>query len=335
MTALAGLPAYLELGIVSGLSESIRRRMKVWAGRVQGWTDRQVVMVLVLLNLAGGDCVDDMRVLDSDEGFVRVLERAEFCGLKRKERREEERRWRKEKKRVVPSPSVVFRYLTAFSNPLEEAKRGMGHAYIPAPNKHLIALRLVNRDMLGFAQRKAPQGEATLDQDGTLVFTAKADALWSPQLPFPTLNMGEVRYKMTGVVTNRDLPGDDAIRWYRGRCGKCEEVHAVMKNDLAGGHLPSGHFGANAAWWAITVLAYNLNSLMKRLVMPEGWVPKRLKAIRFGLINVAGRVVTHARHLIIRLSQSYPAYGLLVEVRRRIHALAYERPGLAVSTGPP
>jgi hypothetical protein len=497
MTALAGLPAYLELGIVCGLSDSIRRHMRVWAGRTQGWTDTQVLMTLVLLSLAGGDCVDDVRVLEGDEGFVRVLRRVEFCGLKRKERREQERQWRKERKRGVPSPSVVFRYLAAFNNPVEQAKRGMGHAYIPAPNEHLESLGRVNQDMLRFAQRKAPQRQATLDQDGTLVETSKADALWSyqggkayqplstyraeqdmivhsefrdgnvpagfdnlrvleeslevlpegveevyfrsdtaayqqrllrycaeaknkrfgviefavgvdvteefkravagvdeaewqplerlvdgnrvrteqewaevcfvpnwvgyrkdgpdyrflaireplrqrelpgmdsPQLPFPTLDRGEVRYKLTGVVTNRCLPGDEVIRWYRERCGKGEEIHAVMKTDLAGGRLPSGQFGANATWWGITVLAYNLNSLMKRLAMPEGWAPKRLKAVRFGFINIAGRVVRHARHLIIRLSAAHPAHGLLLEVRRRIHALSQEYGGLSLATGPP
>ena len=41
------------------------------------------------------------------------------------------------------------------------------------------------------------------------------------------------------------------------RCGKGEEVHGVLKDDLAGGRLPSGLFGANAAWWAIAVLAFN------------------------------------------------------------------------------
>ena len=46
----------------------------------------------------------------------------------------------------------------------------------------------------------------------------------------------------------------------RQRCGKGEEVHGVVKDDLAGGRLPSGRFGANAAWWAIVVLAFNLNS---------------------------------------------------------------------------
>ena len=71
------------------------------------------------------------------------------------------------------------------------------------------------------------------------------------------------------MVTNRDLPGDELVRWYRRRCGKGEEVHAVLKEDLAGGRMPSGEFGANAAWWAIVVLAFNLHSAMKWLVL--GW----------------------------------------------------------------
>ncbi len=41
----------------------------------RGWTDEQMVMSLVLLNLAGGDCVDDLRVLEGDESLCRVLRR--------------------------------------------------------------------------------------------------------------------------------------------------------------------------------------------------------------------------------------------------------------------
>jgi len=33
-----------------------------------------------------------------------------------------------------------------------------------------------------------------------------------------------------------------------------------MKTDLAGGRLPSGRFGANAAWWALMIPAHNLNA---------------------------------------------------------------------------
>jgi len=57
MTALTSLPAYLDLAKVIGLGKSIQKHLKVRDGGL-GWTDSQMVLSLVLLlNLAGGDCV--------------------------------------------------------------------------------------------------------------------------------------------------------------------------------------------------------------------------------------------------------------------------------------
>ena len=111
MTSLAGLPVYLDLASVLNLGESISTHLHV---KVQGWTDEQVVLSLILLNLAGGESVDDLRILEADDGFCRILRRIELKELPRKERRETEKRWRKEKHGSVPSPSAVFRYLAAF-----------------------------------------------------------------------------------------------------------------------------------------------------------------------------------------------------------------------------
>jgi hypothetical protein len=106
------------------------------------------------------------------------------------------------------------------------------------------------------------------------------------QLPFPTQNFGQKgTYKLFGVVTNRKDAGDQVIWWLRERCGKSEEVHSVMKTDLAGGQLPSGLFGANAAWWALMILAHNLNTAMKRLVLGKDWLTKRMKALRFRIAS--------------------------------------------------
>jgi len=170
MTAFAGLPIYLDLASVLGLGDSIRVHVHVRKSG-QGWTDEQAVLSVVLLNLAGGDCVDDIRILEKDEGFCQVLGRVETKGLTRQQRREMERRWRKERHRSVPSPSALFRYLEAFHDPGEERKREGGQAFIPAPNEHLQGLRRANRDFVGSIQRRHPEREATLDTDATLVGT--------------------------------------------------------------------------------------------------------------------------------------------------------------------
>ena len=140
--------------------------------------------------------------------------------------------------------------------------------------------------------------------------------------PFPVMTMEAARYKVFGIVTNRDLEGDELIRWHYKRSGKSEEAHSIMKEDLAGGRLPSGKFGENAAWWWIMVLAFNLVSAMKRLVLGGSWVTRRMKAIRFSLINLPGRIMTRGRELIIRIAKAHPSLEILLAGRQRIMELA-------------
>ena len=78
-----------------------------------------------------------------------------------------------------------------------------------------------------------------------------------------------------------------------------------MKDDLAGGTLPSGSFGENAAWWAISALAFNIHTAVKGLVLGESWATKRLKTIRFQLITVPGRVIARGRQLLLRIREGH------------------------------
>ena len=147
ITALAGLPIYLDLAKMIGLSKSIQKNLKIRANS-QGWTDAQIVLSLVLLNLAGGSSVEDLKILEADKGFCEILRKAELHGLRRKMRRALERRWRKEKKRSLPSPSAVFRYLSCFHDTTQEKLRTESSvkAFIPTPNEHLTGLEQVNKD---------------------------------------------------------------------------------------------------------------------------------------------------------------------------------------------
>jgi hypothetical protein len=483
MTALAGLPLYMELFHLLDLRRMIEMCLPVEPGE-QGWTHDQMITSLVLLHVAGGDCVDDLRILEGDEGLCRLIGEIELYGRTGSERRALKRRWRKARTRTVPSPTSTREYLDRFHDPGQEELRETHKAFIPRPSELLTALVLLNGAFAAAMQRRCPQSTATLDMDATLVETFKRAAeyccwkykayqplnvYWAEQglmlfsefrdgnvpagfdllrpfkqaldmvpdgvkkvylradsaayvtellqycaqgtnerfgviesavgadvtqafkeavrevcgshwhrlfrnvdgclqdtgqqwaevcfvpsslsrkkdgpeyrfiairepleqpaqprveeqmlLPFPTMDWGDVRYKLTGIVTNRTIPGDELIWWYRARCGKSEEAHSVMKEDLGGGKLPSQRFGANAAWWRIMVLAFNVNESMKRLVLGGSWVNRRMKAIRFALINLPGRVLKGGRHLFVRLTGGHSSNEILFEARRRMQCL--------------
>ncbi len=179
MTALAGLPICLDLAHVIGLSKSIQKHLKIKVNG-QGWTDSQILIALILLNLAGGDCVEDLKIFEADSGFCEILRKAETHGLRRKIRRAMKRRWRKEKKRSVPSPSAVFRYLSNFHDPEQEEIRKKTNikAFIPAPNECLKGLQQTNKDICTSFNSVKPNKVATLDMDATIIGTNKKEALW-------------------------------------------------------------------------------------------------------------------------------------------------------------
>ena len=182
---MSGLATYLEVAHAAGLSESASRHVRVREG-AQGWTDAQMVTSLILLNTAGGESVDDprsgrgqaLRILESDDGLGRVLQSAETHGMRRGERRAHRRRWRKQRRRSVPSPSAVFRYLGEFHDPSEEDRRRPHKAFIPQANPALRGLWKVNADMVKFVQRHSGHKKATLDMDATLIETHKKEALY-------------------------------------------------------------------------------------------------------------------------------------------------------------
>ena len=92
------------------------------------------------------------------------------------------------------------------------------------------------------------------------------------------------------------------IQWHREKAGTIEAVHDVVKNELAGGVMPSKYFGANAAWLRLAVIAHNVLTALKRLALPVELLRARPKRLRFLIFNTAGRLVQHARKTVLRLA---------------------------------
>ena len=127
------------------------------------------------------------------------------------------------------------------------------------------------------------------------------------------------------VATNRKDPeggsAADILAWHRAKAGTIEHCHHVMTNELAAEALPSQKFGANAAWFRMNAMLYNLLSAFKRIALPEEFHAIRPKRLRFLVLNTLGKVVSHARERLLRCSTSF-ARTALDTFRVRIHASA-------------
>ena len=76
-----------------------------------------------------------------------------------------------------------------------------------------------------------------------------------------------------------------------------------MKNDLSAGVMPCGRFGANAAWLRLAAMTHNILTALKRTALPEPWLRARPKRLRFQIFCSPGKLVHHARQVLLRVSR--------------------------------
>ena len=74
-------------------------------------------------------------------------------------------------------------------------------------------------------------------------------------------------------------------------------------------------------------LAFNLHVIMKRHALGASWANRRIKAIRFGFIRLAGWVIDHAHQLQIRVNAGHPpSAGSLAHEGRSYHGSSTPEP---------
>jgi hypothetical protein len=111
-----------------------------------------------------------------------------------------------------------------------------------------------------------------------------------------------MKYFAVGTNIWGDWSARKLLEWHREKAGSIEAIHDVMKNELGAGVLPCGRFGANAAWFRMVAIAHNVLTALKRLGLPPDLLRARPKRLRFLFLNAAGRLVRHARRMVLRLA---------------------------------
>ena len=111
------------------------------------------------------------------------------------------------------------------------------------------------------------------------------------------------------------------VRWHWEKAGTIELVHDVTKNELGAAVPPCGRFGANAAWYRLSLLTYNVLSAMKSLALPAEFGIARPKRLRHRVFTMAGRIVSHSGRLILRVGERAEQIAGLLNARTKLAAL--------------
>lgn len=83
-----------------------------------------------------------------------------------------------------------------------------------------------------------------------------------------------------------------------------------------------GESYANAVYFRLGVIAYNLFIAMKVLSLPGPWQRYTIGTVRWRLYETAGRVLWESRRVVLKLATSVEKVRLLLAARRRVQRLA-------------
>ena len=128
------------------------------------------------------------------------------------------------------------------------------------------------------------------------------------------------RYCYHAVASNRQEAAMEVI-WKHNERGNSENWHKELKIGFAMEQVPCGQFDANALYYAIGVLAYNLGQLLQRQVLPEPYRTVTAGRLRWKLYRLAGKLVRHARSWVLQIKVDAETWLLIESARYRCAVL--------------
>jgi hypothetical protein len=116
------------------------------------------------------------------------------------------------------------------------------------------------------------------------------------------------------VATNREESAS-AVIWKHNQRGESENWHKELKIGFGMEPMPCGQFAANALYFAMGVLAYNLAQLLKRRVLPSAYRTVTVATLRWKLYRLAGKLVRHARGWRLQIKADLEKWRVLQSAR--------------------
>jgi hypothetical protein len=131
---------------------------------------------------------------------------------------------------------------------------------------------------------------------------------------------GELFPRIGFIVTNLEMPSRAVVRFYNKR-GTAEQWIKEGKQAVKMTRLSCHRFRSNEVRLWLSVIAYNLGNLWRRLVLPKGIESWSLTSLQQRLVKTGGRLIKHARYYWLLLAESHLTRRLFGSMLRRMEGL--------------
>ena len=214
---------------------------------------------------------------------------------------------------------VVFRADAAFAKPeiyeaLEE--RGVKYAIRIPANENL------QRDIEELLKRPVGRpGKKPLVEYKSFLYQAESWKTARRVVAKVEHHPGELFPRVGFVVTNLTLPRRAVVRFYNKR-GTAEQWIKEGKQAVKMTRLSCHRFRSNEVRLRLTIIAYNLGNLWRRLVLPQRIGNWSLTSLQQRLVKTGGRLIKHARYYWLLLAESHLTRRLFASMLGRINGLS-------------
>jgi hypothetical protein len=133
-------------------------------------------------------------------------------------------------------------------------------------------------------------------------------------------HQGELFPRVGFIVTNLSLPSRAVVRFYNKR-GTAEQWIKEGKQAVKMTRLSCQRFRSNEVRLWLSLIAYNLGNLWRRLALPKKIENWSLTSLQQRLVKTGGRLVKHARYYWLMLADSHLTKRLFAGMVRRMEAL--------------
>ena len=134
-------------------------------------------------------------------------------------------------------------------------------------------------------------------------------------------HLGELFPRVGFIVTNLEADSRAVVRFYN-KQGTAERWIKEGKQAVKMTRLSCYRFRSNEVRLWLSLVAYNLGDLSRRLVLPKKIDGSSLTSLQQRLVKTGGRLVRHARYYWLHLAENHLTRRFFGSMVRRIAALA-------------